>query len=281
MKKGINIGVLGSISVEDALKRAKEVGFDGIELNVSPSGTPEGKLTVDTSEGEAEKIRKTAKSTGIDISSLLLGFLWGVPLSSSDEEVRKKSVDWTIGSIKLAGKLGAESVLIVPGVVSALGPQPEFNPYDQVWELSTKSIREILPHAEKAKVKVAVENVWNKFLFSPREMREFVDQFNSPWVSCYFDVGNIIPYGLPEDWIYSLGEKISNIHLKDYRRSVGTINGFVNLLDGDVDFPEVMKALRKVGYKGYLTAEFGGFPEAPGLREECLSIIIDRIMKMG
>ena len=281
MKKGINVAALGKTDLSKAFVRAREVGFDGIELNVSAGGeTAEGMLPADISEEKVNKIRKMADQAKIEIPSLLLGFHWNFPLSSHNEEIRQKGVEWTISSIKLAKLLGAKSLLVIPGVVSDLSPQPKFYPYDRVWELAAKSLRAILPQAEEKEIRLACENVWNRFLLSPREMREFVDQFDSPWVRCYFDVGNVIPFGSPEDWIYSLKERISNVHIKDYRRGVGTIEGFVNLMDGDVNFPGVMKALHEIGYKGYLTAEFGNIPHAPGLREESLSRSLDRILRM-
>ncbi|RKY67851.1 MAG: sugar phosphate isomerase/epimerase, partial [Candidatus Latescibacterota bacterium] len=115
--------------------------------------------------------------------------------------------------------------------------------------------RELAPVAEQLKVAVCVENVWNKFLLSPLEMRDFVDAVDSEYVGVYFDVGNVIPMGYPEHWIQILGKRIKRVHFKDFRRNVGTLDGFVDLLEGDVNWPEVMAALRRIGYNSYATAE--------------------------
>ena len=121
-------------------------------------------------------------------------------------------------------------------------------------------MKELAPDAEAAGVVIGLENVWNKFLLSPLEMRDFLDKVGSDYVKAYFDIGNVVVNGYPEHWIRILGSRIARVHVKDFRTIVGNINGFVDLLGGDVNFPEVVKALREVGYDSYLTAEMNGFP---------------------
>lgn len=152
-------------------------------------------------------------------------------------------------SLQNARDCGADAVLLVPAVVN---PQVM---YRDAYERSQREIRKLLPLAEKLKVVIAVENVWNKFLLSPIEFARYVDEFNSPFLRAYFDVGNIVLYGYPQDWIRTLGARIVKVHVKgfDARKMQ-----FVALREGTIDWPEVRRALKEVGYKGFVTAEIGG-----------------------
>lgn len=169
-----------------------------------------------------------------------------------------------------------------PGVVcQGFGTPPEVVAYDACWERSLAAAKRLAPIAEKHKVKIGMENVWNSFLLSPLEMKTFVDAVGSEYVGVYFDVGNVIPMGFPEHWIRILGKRICRIHIKDFRKSVGTISGFVDLLSGDVNWPEVMKALREIGYDGPLTAEMPGYAHDREGNVWQTSNALSRIMKMG
>ncbi|GAG27908.1 unnamed protein product, partial [marine sediment metagenome] len=138
--------------------------------------------------------------------------------------------------------------------------------YDVCYERATEAVKQILPAAEEAGVVIGIENVWNKFLLSPLEMRDFIDNFGSKMVVAYFDVGNILLTGYPDQWIRILGERIKRVHVKDFKTSVGTVEGFVDLLEGDVDFEAVKQALGEIGYDGYVTAEL--LPFEPGRPEK-------------
>ena len=155
------------------------------------------------------------------------------------------------------------SACFVPGYA----PQP----YVEVAKRAKAAVEAVLPLAEKHKVRLAVENVWNRFLLSPVEMRDFIDQFDSEWVGSYFDVGNVMLYGHPEDWIRTLGKRIAAVHMKDFRVNVGNLDGFVDLLSGDVDYPAVMAALRETGYDGPCTAEI--VPGKKGAAEKAISAL--------
>jgi hexulose-6-phosphate isomerase len=151
--------------------------------------------------------------------------------------------------------------------------------YQTVWDRATEGVRSALGTAEECKVSIGIENVWNKFLLSPLEMRGFIDQFDSPWVGSYFDVGNVIAFGYPDQWIRILGSRIKAVHVKDFRRAVGTAEGFVDLCEGDVPWPAVMAALRDVGYAGPLTAELiPHYPSNPELRCANASRALDVIL---
>ncbi|MCX5757003.1 MAG: sugar phosphate isomerase/epimerase, partial [Candidatus Hydrogenedentes bacterium] len=178
---------------------------------------------------------------------------WEYSLSSSDPAMRDKGKDAIAKLLQLAKWLGVDTLLTVPGMVT-----PEIS-YDMALENTLDAIQDLVPAAERLGVCIAIENVWNKFLLSPVETRDFIDQFQSPQVGAYFDIGNIVAYGYPEHWIRILGERIRMVHAKDFRASTGTMDGFVMLLEGNVDWPAVMAAFREVGYDKALVAEYGPY----------------------
>jgi hexulose-6-phosphate isomerase len=161
-------------------------------------------------------------------------------------------MDGMRASLRNAKLWGADAVLLVPAVVNAE------TRYQDAWTRSQKQIRELIPLAAELKVIIAVEEVWNKFLLSPLEFARYVDEFKSPWVRAYFDVGNVVISGFPQDWIRTLGKRIVKVHLKDFKMGKGwnpiTAN-FVNLGEGDIDWPQVQTALTEIGYTGVVTAE--------------------------
>jgi hexulose-6-phosphate isomerase len=179
---------------------------------------------------------------------------WKFPLSSADPAVVDRSVAGMETSLRNAKVWGADVVLLVPAVVN-----PETS-YRDAWTRSQKVIKErILPQAQELKVVVAIEEVWNKFLLSPPEHARYVDELASPWVKAYLDVGNMVFYGYPQDWIRTLGPRIVRVHLKDFQldRPNGRFS-WKNLGEGDIDWPEVRRALAEVGYDGWVTTEIEG-----------------------
>jgi len=235
------------LSYAERFKLVREVGFEAVE----------GQTVSD--EHEAEEIKKAADDAKVRIHSVMNMAAWEYPLSSSDPAVVEKSLEGMRTSLHNAKLWGAETVLLVPAVVT-----PQVG-YLEAWSRSQKQIRKLIPLAEELKVIIAIEEVWNKFLLSPLEMPRYVDEFQSPWVKSYFDVGNVVFYGYPQDWIHSLGKRIAKIHLKDFKILGGGFgNGyrFVNLGDGDIDWAAVRKAFADVGYTGYATTELEGGDEA-------------------
>ncbi|MCM8821116.1 MAG: sugar phosphate isomerase/epimerase, partial [Candidatus Omnitrophica bacterium] len=178
----------------------------------------------------------------------------------------------------------AKTCLVVPGAVFV--PWEEkmpVIPYARVWELSTSSIKELIPFAKKVGVKIGIENVWNGFLADPVAMRTFVDQFRSSYVGVYFDVANCIINGFPEHWIEILNERIVAVHIKNFKRTdcAGGLHGFGDdLLSGDVNFDAVIKALKKINYKGPLTAEMIPFSRLPNLVLPDIPLAQDTAKKM-
>jgi hexulose-6-phosphate isomerase len=244
VKKGIYFGSLpAKLSLDDRFKLARQAGLEGVEI---PSD-------YETQE-QVEEIRKAAEANGIELHSIMASTHWQWPLSSTDEGVRVQGVEGIRHALQVAKWAGATAVLVVPGVVT------EDVSYGAAYELAHKSLAELLPAAEEAGVAIALENVWNKFLLSPLEFRDFIDSFKHPLMRAYFDVGNILLYGFPHQWIEALGPRIAKIHIKDFNS--GSRN-FVPLLTGTLDFPRTVNALRGVGYTDYLTAELAGYPQYP------------------
>ncbi|MDD3366838.1 MAG: sugar phosphate isomerase/epimerase [Sphaerochaetaceae bacterium] len=237
----------------EVLDRAVELGFDAVEFTVDPVGA----VTPETTQKEVEQLRNEAAKRNIILRTLAAGLAWGASPSSPDPKVRAQAVENAKKQLRLASWLGCSSILYLPGMVSACFV-PEFSPqpYDKVLQWSKESLSAILPLAEELKIGIGVENVWNRFLLSPVEMAEYIDSFSSEYVGSYFDVGNVMLYGHPEHWIRILGKRILAVHMKDFRVNVGNLDGFVDLLAGDVCFPEVMKAFKEVGYNGTFTAEY-------------------------
>lgn len=250
MKTGINQWAFpAEMPAATALGAAKNIGFETFEVCVGDKGpTP-----LDITEKEATAIRTQAEKLGIALTSIGSGMGWQYPLSDPDPKVREQGKEAVRQSLRIARWLGADAVLVVPGIVT-----PD-NPYDAALENALASVQALVPDAEQLQVRIGIENVWNKLLLSPVEMRDFIDQCESEYVGAYFDIGNIILMGFPEQWIRILGSRICKIHAKDFRAPVGNLDGFVMLMEGDVNWPAVMAALRDAGYEGPLTAEYGAY----------------------
>jgi len=232
---------------------AKKCGFEGIELN-----GPMADLAAAKERGDL------AKQAGVPIHSIVNG--WGGPLSDPRPENVEKGIASMETSLRCAKAVGANAVLLVSAVVN------EEVGYGEAWERSQKNVRKLLPLAKELQVIIAVENVWNKFLLSPLEFAKYVDEFDDPWLKAYIDVGNMIQFGYAQDWLRTVGKRIVKIHLKDFKRKTNSFTP--NLLEGDVNWPQVRMALEEIGYQGYLTPEIGGGDEA------YLTDVVQRIDKI-
>ena len=209
-----------------------------------------------STEKEIAEVRKIAEGLGLSLYSLSCGLCWDYRLSDDDVAMRQKAKDMIRKQLETAKFLGADTILVVPGVVNAEFSFPEKRvAYDKAYERSLKALNELKKDAEALGVSIGLENVWNKFLLSPMEMRDFIDKIDSPYVGSYLDIGNTLYISYPEDWIRILGKRIKKVHFKDYRIQAGGLHGFVDLLAGDVNYPEVIKALSEVGYDGWVSAE--------------------------
>jgi len=259
--------------IAEAMQEAKDLGFDAIELCIAS----EGVLTHETTQSECEDVAAAANRIGIEIASVASGQSWTWSPTANDPEVRKKIINFTCKALNVTKWLGTDAYLFVPGAVDVFFlPDAEVVPYDVCYERASEAVKKILPTAEETGVTIGIENVWNKFLLSPLEMRDFIDSFGSDNVGCYFDVGNVLLTGFPDQWIRILSERIKRVHIKDFKLSIGTAEGFVDLLDGDVDFDAVKEALAEIGYDGYVTGEL--IPFEPG-RPEKTAQAMKRIFK--
>jgi hexulose-6-phosphate isomerase len=256
-------GLEATKPITEAMQDAKDLGFDAIELAIGSKGV----LTEKTTQAECEEIVAKAQQVDIEISSVASGESWGCSPTANDAETRAKIIDFTRKALQITKWLGTDAYLFVPGAVDVFFlPDAEVISYDVCYERAIDAIQHLLPAAKDTGVVICIENVWNKFLLSPLEMRDFIDCFSSDMVGAYFDVGNVLLTGYPDQWIRILGKRIKRVHIKDFKCSVGTAEGFVDLLEGDVDFEEVKKALVDVGYDSYVTAEL--LPFEPGRPEK-------------
>lgn len=243
IKKAVLISMLPKeLPYAERFALARDAGFEAIEMQTI------------TKQEEAAEIREAAGKTGLRVHSVMNMDHWRLPLSSADPDVVTRSVQGMETSLRNAALWGADTVLLVPAVVDAA------TPYRDAYQRSQRVIRErLLPMARDLKVVIAVEEVWNRFLLSPIEFARYVDEFESPWLKAYFDVGNVVIYAYPQDWIRTLGPRIAKIHLKDFNfdRSNGRFS-WKAIGEGDIDWPEVRRALQDIGYAGYVTTEVPG-----------------------
>jgi hexulose-6-phosphate isomerase len=260
LKKGIMWGSIGiGSTIMEKFQAARDAGFEGVE--------PMSHLN-------RKEVLVARDATGLIIPSVCGEQHWKYPLSDPDPKIRELGIEALKVTIEDAGAYGADTILLVPGKVT------ETVSYDQCWNRCVEELKKVIPLAEKLKVKIAIENVWNNFLLSPMEAASFVDQFKSQYVGSYFDCGNVLVYGWPEQWIRILDKRLAKVHIKDYSRKIadkqGKGAGFgVKLLEGDVNWTEVMKSLDDIGYHGWTTVEMPGGDTKEGLKDLC-----DRLVKI-
>jgi hexulose-6-phosphate isomerase len=279
MIKGISAwslpgGLENTLTVPDALAQAEAAGFKAIELCIGESGV----LSPDTSDAELAAMKSQIEASPVVVESLAAGFSWGANPVDDDPAVRQRGQDLHRAGIEVAGKLGLGDYLLVPGVVKS-PISSSIVRYDHAMERAREFVASLAPVAEAAGVRICVENVWNGFFYSPLELLDFVNSFGSDAVGIYFDVGNVLGYHQhPPHWIELLGEKIYRVHIKDFKESVGSLDGFCDLLEGDVPWAESMAALRAVGYDKTVIAEM--VPPWEGVIPRT-SAAMDQILQMG
>ncbi|NLO05987.1 MAG: sugar phosphate isomerase/epimerase [candidate division WS1 bacterium] len=259
------------LSIEERMRMAKKYGFDGIELTVEA----EGEITPASTTDDMSEYVDMAQEIGLELRTLATGLGWAFPAVGPDPEVTEKGIEIIRTSLKLGAALGVETFLVVPGTVT-----PEY-PYDQAYDDTVDTFSELAEDAEEAGVCIGLEYVWNKFLLSPLEFAGIIDEIDEEYVQAYFDVGNVIPNGYPDQWIRILDDRIKALHIKDFRESIGTgtFDGFVDLLEGDVPWDRVMDALKEIGYDGPVTAEMmPPYPHHPERMIEATSKSMDAIL---
>jgi L-ribulose-5-phosphate 3-epimerase len=248
--------VTGDAGYADKFKIVRDAGFEVVQALTEPD------------QRKAEQMQRAAEAAGVRIDSVMNVDHWQYPLSSSDPAVVERSLAGMRTSLQNAKLWGSDVVLLVPAVVNAQ------TSYRDAWTRSQTQIKRLIPLAQELKVVIGIEEVWNKFLLSPLEMGQYVDEFRSPWIKAWFDVGNVVLYGYPQDWIRTLGARIVKVHIKDFKRNEGGYS-WVNLGDGDVDWAAVQAAFTAVGYAGSVIAELDG-GDAAYLRD--VSRRIDRLL---
>lgn len=280
MRKGINQWSLPDAwDLRTCFAVARDAGFDGVELVLGElsgrAGPAQGaehlgsplrylgfhpyandEFCLDCGPDDVARVRDLADEAGVRVPSISTVLPFVHPLTAEDPETRARGSAILRQALEFAGILGAESVLVVPGVVV-----PGIS-YIDALQRSRACLEELVPHAEEHGVVLAVENVWNQMLLSPIEFRDFLDTIDSRWVRAYIDVGNAVRTGFGDDWLRVLGERVDKVHACNFRAEVGNLTGFTrHLLDGDVDWPAVTAALDAIGYDGWITAEIT--PPAP------------------
>ena len=253
MKKGISIWSFPAQTLNESFALAKKAGFEGVEVALDEKN---GEITLSSTEKDLLEVKKQANDNGIELYSVASGLYWSYFLNDDDEAQRSKAQDIVKKQLEVASVLGCQTILVIPGCVNADFAAPgKVMDYERCYNRSLESINKVKDYAAQYKVEIGLENVWNKFLLSPLEMRNFIDAVDSEWVGSYFDVGNTLYCGYPEHWINALGKRIKKVHFKDYRVQAGGLHGFVDLLAGDVNYPAVVEALNGIGYDGWVTAE--------------------------
>ncbi len=283
MKLSVNYWMLGGfegkLPVPEAAAKAQQLGYEAIELCYGA-----GEFGPTVTEQDLIWLREELERVGLPVASLCTGYYWAKSLASPDARERRDALAFTEAYIRAARTLGTDAVLIVPGSVDVgWDSSRPVVPLAQVYDLAQESLHALLPLAEDQQVTLCVENVWNKFLTGPFEMAAFIDSFANPRVKAYFDVGNCLIVGYPEHWIEILHKRIHRVHFKNFKRrdSGGTLSDFTgSLLDGDVNWPAVLKAFESIGYDGYVTAEMlvseKGMPDVElsrRVRDEMVQIV--------
>jgi hexulose-6-phosphate isomerase len=256
MKKALNAWTVdGTTGFEEMFRQLKDSGFDGVELNVDEVGNSAHSLTLETTDSELDSIKNLSEKHGLPIVSISTSMLGGFRMGAPEEAERELAKQIIRAQLKYAKALGATGILIVPGGV------PQQESFIKAYDLSMKTLMELKPDIEAAKIYTGLENVWNGFFMSPFDMANFIDRTDCPYVSAYYDVGNVIAFSWSEYWIEVLDKRISHVHVKDFKRGSSSFGGlnsggtFVDLLEGDVNWPAIVPALKKAGFDGYLTAE--------------------------
>lgn len=249
MKIGITQIILGDMSLTETLALCEEAGYEAVELVFG-----EGKdLDPDMTDDELAGVSRQCGEAGVEIGSVIAHYADRGSLLSREAAHRDACCRSLARSLEIAGRVGADGVLLHPGALTVEGT------YEEAWNDLRDALKDMAPTARACGARIGLENVWNKFLLSPREATQFIDEVGSGWVGIYLDTANMMAYGYPEHWIRSLGRRIVKVHFKDFARRE---HAFVNLLDGDTDWATVMAELRKAGYDSTLIHEVGGDHDA-------------------
>ncbi len=275
MKKALNAwSVPGDVPFSEMFRQLSSAGFEGVELNLDADGFSAHSLSEKTAPKELAEIRALSEEYALPIHSISSSLFGPDTLGADSAGGRERGRDLIRRQLELAHALGADAVLTVPG---GIGPDRSIR---RAYENSLESYQGIRKEILDSGVKVGVENVWNNFFASPRDMASFIEALDCPAIGAYFDVGNVMIFSYPEHWLEFLTGKIVKIHVKDFACTGGNAGSFVNLLEGSVNWAAVMPALRAAGYDGYLTAEVGALPKSPDFLYHTTSLALDHILTL-
>lgn len=245
MKPGITQICMPRQDLETDLQHAQDTGYEAIELVFSDTGEP----SINASVSELAGVKAACERHGLELCSIVPTREDAGSMLSPLKSKRDKRIAILQRGLEIAEALGVDGLLLHPGALEA------GTSYMDTWGNFRDALRELAPEAERCGCSIGVENVWNKFILTPLEARQFVDEVGSSAVGLYIDVANMVQYGFPEMWIHDLGHRITKVHVKDFRRRD---NAWVQLMDGDVDWPAVMRELHAIGFDGALVSEVGG-----------------------
>jgi hexulose-6-phosphate isomerase len=272
MKKGINAWCFpAGYSLEEIFALASKERFEGLEINMTEK---DGYLNLGMGEAGWKAIKDLSLAYDMPITSLSTGLFWYYPFTGNEPEQRARALDVSKEMVDAAAYFGCGAILVVPGRVD------EDVSYKTAYKRAITGIKELGKYAEGKKVTVGVENVWNKFLLSPLEAAAFIDEIGNDYVKFYFDAGNVIQFSYPEHWVEALGGRIIRVHIKDYIRDYGNYTGFVPLLQGDMNWEKLTRALRDVGYDGYIIAELSSYKTNPAQSITDASAAMDYILSL-
>ncbi len=265
MKKGLNqaAALPEGLTRREQFAMTKTAGFEGIELNV-------------TSKLSREEIKSLIKEFNLPVLSLMSSLHWQYHLTSNDESNRERAKEIVKELILDAKDLGADTILVVPGIVD------ENVTYLEAYNNALKAFKELKPFIEEMKINVGIENVWNKFLTTAFEMRDFIDKLDCQYIGSYFDAGNVMINSYPEYWVEILGRRIKKVHIKDFMptEGAGGFYSFVDLGAGSIDWKKFMTALKKTGYDDYITCEVGYHKLCPQKSIDHMSQTVDEILAL-
>ncbi len=256
--------------VQESLRLAKRAGFEGMQLVMRAK---DAEVSLEMTGRQARQLKRLADGMGMKLHSLMPSL--GVSLADDTRAKRKKALQMWEGMIPLGKALGCGSILVHPGQVRA------HTLYTNFYRWVVTALKILKKSAEKHRIRLLLENVWNRFIYSPMEARQLLNEVRSEYVGFYFDVGNIMLVGYPQQWIRILGRRIGEVHIKDFRTRSITGAGFVYPLMGDVDWHAVMQELARIGYAGFLCAEYGPYPQFADKALRDISTSIDALIALA
>jgi hexulose-6-phosphate isomerase len=231
-------------TLADKFRIAKEAGFQGIELN--PPGL------------NIEETLAAIASSGLPVDGTVCNSHWNIRHTSPDPAVRAKALEHLKGALHETKAVGGHTVLLVVG-------HGDDGPEDEIWPRSIANIAQAVPLAAELGVSIAIENVWNHFLYDhksgPEQSAEkfvrYVDEFASPWVGMQFDIGNHWKFGQPGEWIRALGKRIIKLDIKGFSRASDKFAPIGEAPD-DLPWADVRAALVEINFHGWCAAEVSG-----------------------